>query len=370
MNKIPLMDLKAQYESVAQEVREKVVSVLDSGAWILGPEVKAFEEEFAMAQGAPHAVGVSTGTDALLMALQALGIGPGDEVIVPSFTFIASAAAVSAAGAKPVLVDVDPVTLTLDPVKAEAAITSKTKALMPVHIFGYPANMDALRDLASSKGLKIVEDCAQAHMTFHKGRMVGTIGDIGAFSFYPSKNLGAAGDGGAVTTRAEELAEACRQLRHCGRETGGPAYRHVRLGFSFRLDSLQAAVLRVKLARLPQWTQRRREIASMYNEGLKGLPVRVPDLGQNGTRHSFHLYVIRTEKRDALAKHLTEAGIGNGVYYPIPVHLQPAYADLGHKQGDMPETEKACADSLALPVYAELTDDQAARVCETVRKFF
>ena len=367
---IPLLSLKKQHELILPELRAAVLKVLDSGAFIMGPEVKAFESEFASTLGAAHAMGVSNGTDALRIALEAVGVEPGDEVIVPSFTFIATATAVSALGAKPVFVDIDPVTMTMAPASAAQAVGPRTKAIIPVHLFGQPADMDALMALAKEKGLKVVEDCAQAHLSTYKGRTVGTIGDAGAFSFYPSKNLGAAGDAGAVTTSDPAIAEAVRQLRNCGRETGGPAYRHVRIGQNCRLDEFQAAILRVKLRHLRDWTAKRRAAAQRYNEVLQGLPVFLPDPGRSGTMHTFHLFVIRCDRRDELAKHLTEHQIGNGVYYPIPIHRQPAYENASPRPTGLPHTEDAVRTALALPLFPELEMSEVELVCEVVRDFF
>lgn len=367
---IPLLSLKAQHERLAPELRQAVVKVVDSGVFILGPEVRQFEAEFAAALRCPHAVGVSNGTDALRIALEAVGVGPGDEVLVPSFTFIATATAVSALGAAPVFVDIDPVTMTMNPAAAAAAVGPKTKAMVPVHLFGYPADMDELCALAEEKGLRVVEDCAQAHLTTYKGRAVGAIGDAGAFSFYPSKNLGAAGDAGAVTVSDPELAEAVRQLRNCGRETGGPAYRHARVGQNCRLDELQAAVLRVKLKYLPEWTAKRRAAALRYIQNLQGLPIFLPDPGRSGTSHTFHLFVIRCDRRDELARHLTEKGIGNAVYYPIPVHRQPAYMEVLIRPTALPHTEEACRTALALPMFPELELSAVDTVCQAVKDFF
>ncbi|HAM34758.1 MAG TPA: transcriptional regulator [Elusimicrobia bacterium] len=349
-------------------MRQALVRALDSGAFILGPEVRQFETEFAAALGSRHAVGVSNGTDALRIALEAVGVGPQDEVLVPSFTFIATATAVSALGAKPVFVDIDPDTMTMAAADAAQAVTPRAKAILPVHLFGQPADMDGLLALAREKGLKVVEDCAQAHLTSYKGRTVGAIADAGAFSFYPSKNLGAVGDAGAVTAQDDALAESCRQLRNCGRVTGGPAYRHARVGQNCRLDELQAAVLRVKLKHLTKWTEGRRQAAARYIEGLAGLPLRLPDLGQGGSRHSFHLFVIRCDRRDELARHLTERGIGNAVYYPIPIHQQPAYQGLAAR--GLPRTEEAARTALALPMYPELEPSEVDLVCRAVKDFF
>ena len=333
--------------------------VLSSGVFISGPEVAAFEKEFAAALKLPRALGVSNGTDALRLALEACGVGPGHEVIVPAFTFIATATAVSALGAKPVLADVDERTLTLDPAAAKAAVTPRTKAVVAVHLYGHAADIDALKPLK----LRIVEDAAQAHGATFKGRPVGALGDLAAFSFYPSKNLGAAGDAGAITGSDAALLDACAELRNCGRKPGGPAYEHVRIGHNCRLDELQAAILRVKLKRLADWTARRRALAARYNNGLAGLPLTLPQLDGG----CFHLYVVRTERRDELAAALKKAGIGSGVYYPTPIHKQPAYAELG---GSFPVSEKASRTVLALPMFPELSDSDADRVIEAVRTFF
>ncbi len=367
--RIPLFDLKRQYRSIAPELRRAVLKALDSGLYILGPEGYLFEQDFARAVGAREAVGVSSGTAALRIALRSLGVGPGDEVVVPALTFAASATAVIEAGGRPAIADVDPATLTLDPESAERALTRRTRAILAVHLYGQPADMTRLRALARRRGLKLVEDCAQAHLTLYRGRPAGTLGDAAAFSFYPSKNLGAAGDAGAVTTGSARVARVCRELRHAGRPAG-QAYRHARMGYNSRLDELQAAVLRVKLRRLAGWTRRRRALASLYVRELAGLPLGLPDPGADGTRHSFHLFVIRSARRDALAKHLANRGIGCGVYYPIPIHLQPAFKDLGRRAGDFPVAERACKTVLALPLYPELRDVEALRVCRAVGSFF
>ncbi len=366
---IPLMDLKAQYKGLSRELRRAVVRALDSGAYILGPEGALFEKEFAKSMGGDHAIGVSSGTSALSLALRGLGVGPGDEVVVPAFTFIATATAVSAVGATPVFADVDRDTLTLAPEGAAKAITKRTKALLPVHLYGQSADMTSLVKLARGRGLKILEDCAQAHLTFHRNRPAGTWGHAAAFSFYPSKNLGAAGDAGAIVTNNERLAGLCRQLRHGGRAVGSN-YCHEYIGGNDRLDELQAAVLLVKLRRLPGWISARRRIAELYNEGLSDLPLKLPDSGSQGDLHSFHLYVIRLSARDGLMKHLQNKGIGCGVYYPIPVHLQPAYRGLGYKSGDFPVAEDAAKANLALPLYPELKVAQVRRVCREIRGFF
>ncbi len=366
---IPLISLKGQQAEIGAEVKAAVARVLDSGVYILGPENKSFDAEFAAAMGAKYSLGVDSGTSALELALEAAGVGPGDEVIVPTFTFIATATAVSVLGAVPVFADCDPVTLTLDPRSVERLITAKTKAVIPVHLFGQAADLDPIMALAKSRKFAVIEDCAQSHLATYKGRLCGSIGHLGAFSFYPTKNLGAAGDAGAVTMNDEKLRDAVNELRNCGRSAAA-GYNHVRVGHNCRLDEVQAAVLRVKLLRLEAWTAARRRVAAQYDDGLKNLPLKLPPLGSADSRPVFHLYTVRTEKRDALAAHLRAAGIGSGVYYPTPVHLQPAYAALGKTAGSLPVSEAASREALSLPMYAELSAADAARVVETVKRFF
>ena len=366
---IPLLTLKDQQKEIGAEVKAAVARVLDSGVFILGPENKSFDVEFAEAVNAKFSLGVDSGTSALELALEAAGVGPGDEVIVPSFTFIATATAVSVLGAKPVFAEIDPVTMTLDSKSVEGACTPRTKAVIAVHIFGQPCDLDPLLSLTKSRKLSLIEDCAQSHLATYKGRTTGSIGDLGAFSFYPSKNLGAAGDAGAVTTNDLRLRDAVNELRNCGRSAAG-GYDHVRVGHNCRLDEIQAAVLRVKLLRLEAWTAARRRVAAIYDEGLSGLPITKPPLGSETSKPVFHLYTIRTSRRDALAADLRSRGIGTGVYYPTPVHLQPAYASLGVKAGSLPISEAASREALSLPMYAELTSSDAHRVIEAVRRFF
>lgn len=366
---IPLLTLKDQQLEIGAEVKAAVSRVLDSGVYILGPENKAFDEEFARAVSAKYCLGVDSGTSALELALEAAGVGPGDEVIVPSFTFIATATAVSVLGAKPVFADIDPITMTLDSKSVEGALSKKTKAVIAVHIFGQPCDLDPLLSLARSRKLAVIEDCAQSHLATYKGRPTGSIGDLGAFSFYPSKNLGAAGDAGAVTTNDESLRDSVNILRNCGRSAAA-GYNHVRVGHNCRLDEVQAAILRVKLLRLEAWTAARRRVAGIYDEGLSGLPLTRPPLGSESSKPVFHLYTLRTDRRDALAQDLRRHGIGTGVYYPTPVHLQPAYAALGAKAGSLPVTEAASREALSLPMYPELSSADAGRVVETVRRFF
>lgn len=367
-NAVPLLSIKAQNEALAGELKDAVCRVLDSGAFILGPENKGFDAEFAAAIGSPFCLGVDSGTSALELALEAVGVGPGDEVIVPTFTFIATATAVSVLGAVPVFADVDEATLTLDPRSVEKLIGPKTKAIVPVHLFGQPADMDGLLALAKAKGLFIIEDCAQSHLATYKGKTTGSLGHLGAFSFYPTKNLGAAGDAGAITVADPALRDRVLELRNCGR-TIGATYHHARVGHNCRLDEMQAAILRIKLRHLGAWTAARRRIAGLYHDGLKGLPLRLPPLGGSGTDPVFHLFTVRLDRRDALAEHLKKNGIGCGVYYPIPVHQQPAYAGLKARTS-LAVSEKASLEALSLPMFSELADADVARVCETVRSFF
>lgn len=369
MTRIPLFDVRAQTKTVRRDVLKAATRVLDSGHFILGPEVTAFEREFAKATKAAHCIGLSSGTQALEVALEAAGIGPGDEVIVPSFTFIATAFAVSYLGATPVFADVDARTLTLDPASVKAKITAKTKAVLPVHLFGWPAEMEPFQALTRKKGLRLIEDCAQAFGTLYRGRPVGALGDVGCFSFYPTKNLGAAGDAGAVVTNDAALLEACQVLRNIG-QTNGRKYQHVRLGYNYRLDEIQAAVLRIKLKKAALWTRNRRRTAAAYHKAWQGLPLALPPTDADGNSHSYHLFVVQTPRRDDLSRHLGALGIDSGVYYPIPLHLQPAYASLGHRQGDYPNSERAAAEVLALPMHPELSDNEVRRVIDGVRSFF
>jgi dTDP-4-amino-4,6-dideoxygalactose transaminase len=367
---IPLLSIKAQNAALSAEIKEAVNRVLDSGAFILGPENKAFDAEFAAATGSAHALGVDSGTSALELALEAVGVKAGDEVIVPDFTFVATATAASVLGARPVFADIDPETMTLDPKSAERLLTKKTKAIVPVHLFGQPADLDPLVSLAKLRGCFIVEDCAQSHLASYKGRPAGIFGDVAAYSFYPTKNLGAAGDAGALTTESAELRDRLLELRNCGRGVGA-TYHYVRVGHNCRLDEIQAAVLRVKLKRLKSWTEARRRIAALYHDGLKDVKgLRLPPLGAGGTAPVFHLFTVRCERRDALAAHLKSRGIGSGVYYPSPLHLAPAYAALGGRAGQCPVSEEASRTALSLPMFAELPESDAGRVIDAVRAFF
>ena len=363
---IPLVDLKAAYRRLQAEIDAAVARVLAGGWYILGPEVSAFETEFAAWLGVGHVVGVASGTDAVLLALRALGVGPGDEVITVAHTAVATVAAIELAGATPRFVDIDPITYTLDPAQLAAAVTPRTRAIVPVHLYGAPADMDAVLSVARAHGLLVVEDCAQAHGARTQGRMAGTLGDAAAFSFYPTKNLGALGDGGAVATNRPEVAERLRLLRQYGwRER----YVSDVAGTNSRLDELQAAILRVRLGHLEAENAARRRLAARYDAALAGLPIALPPARPDDCA-VYHLYVIRTAARDALAEHLRARGIGTGVHYPVPVHRQPAYAHLGYGPGSLPATEAAAAGVLSLPMYPDLPEVAVEVVAAAMQEFF
>jgi dTDP-4-amino-4,6-dideoxygalactose transaminase len=363
---IPLVDLKAQYQTIKPEIDAAVGRVLERGQFVLGPEVAAFEREFAVYCQAGDAIGVNTGTSALHLALLAAGIGPGDEVITVPFTFVATAAAVLYTGARPVFVDVDPATLTMDVTRIEAAITPRTRAILPVHLYGQPAEMDPILAIARRHGLVVIEDACQAHGAEYKGRRTGSIGDLGCFSFYPGKNLGAAGEGGAVTTSNAAYARTIRMLRDWGTEQ---KYHHQLKGYNYRLEELQAAILRVKLRYLETWTEARRANAARYDEVLAELPLARPAAAPH-VRHVYHVYAVRTrgpDHRAALQQALAGRGVHTGIHYPIPVHLQEAYADLGYRRGDFPVAEAAAEEVLSLPMYPELSAEQILDVAEAIR---
>lgn len=362
---IPLVDLKAQYRSIQSDIDAAIRRVVENTSFILGKEVEAFERAFAQYCGADYCIGVSSGTAALHLALRAAGIGPGDEVITSPFTFVATAEAIWMAGARPVFVDIHPRYYAINPERIERAITSRTKAIMPVHLYGQPADMEPIMDIARRHTLVVIEDAAQAHGAEYRGRRTGTLGDIAGFSFYPGKNLGAYGDAGAVVTNNPELAERVRMLRDHGRRT---KYEHEVLGYGERLDALQAAILAAKLPHLESWTERRRALSRQYNALLADAPVELPE-EMPGTRMVYHIYTIRSPHRDALLKHLNSRGIGAGVHYPIPLHLQPSLRYLGYQPGDFPEAEKASREVLSLPLYPEMTDEQQHAVVEAIRQF-
>ena len=360
------MDFHAHVAAHRAELDEAVARGLDSGWFILGPEGEAFERELAAALGARDAVAVGNGTDALFLALRALGVGPGDEVVTTSISAAFTALAVLQAGARPVFVDVDPRTLNLDPERVASALTPRTKAVVPVHLYGHPADMDPVLSLARERGLAVLEDACQAHGALYRGRPVGTLAGergLGALSFYPTKNLGGLGDGGAILVNDPALASRLRQLRNGGQSD---RYRHEIPGVNSRLDELQAALLRVGLRHLSAWTERRRTLAAFYARGLDGSGVeRLRE--QPYARAVHHLFVVRHPRRDALAGALRERGIGTLIHYPIPLHLQPAFASLGGRPGDLPAAEKAASEILSLPLYPELRDEQAQAVVEAVR---
>jgi len=367
--RVPLLDLQAQYRPLRDEILAAITRVADSQRFIMGPEIDALEQELAAMLGIRHAITVSSGTDALLLALMALDITAGDEVITPTYSFFATAGCVSRLGGRPVLVDIDPVTFNIDVEQAIAAITPRTKAIMPVHLFGQSADLDPILDAAGRAGIAVVEDAAQAIGATYHARPLGGLGAFGCFSFFPSKNLGAFGDAGLVTTNDDALADRARLLRTHGMR---PKYYHHVVGANFRMDALQAAILRVKAPYLPAWTDARRANAATYRDlfgaadvdGRVTLPVEAP-----GCRHIYNQFVIRTPERDALKSHLDAEGIGNEIYYPVPFHLQPCFADLGYAAGAFPHAERAAADSLAIPIYGELTRVQQERVVSAIGSF-
>jgi dTDP-4-amino-4,6-dideoxygalactose transaminase len=359
---IPFVDLKAQYAGIKDEVNVAIQGILESCQFTLGSEVVAFEEEFATYCQAQYGIGVNTGTSALHLALLAAGIGPGDEVITVPFTFVATVAAIYYTGATPVFVDINPRTFTIDVKAIESAITERTKAILPVHLYGQPADMDPILEIAKRHGLVVIEDAAQAHGAEYKGKRVGSIGDMGCFSFYPGKNLGAYGEGGMVVTSNAEYTRTIRMLRDWGAEQ---KYHHVLKGYNFRLEGIQGAVLRVKLRHLEKWTEARRAVAAHYDELLADSGIQTPE-AMSYARHVYHVYAIRTQQRSEWQQALQAKGIQTGIHYPIPVHLLPAYADLGYSKGDFPHAEQAANEVLSLPMFAELSRDQCQEVCDAV----
>jgi dTDP-4-amino-4,6-dideoxygalactose transaminase len=362
---VPIVELKSQYLAMRDEIDGAIRQVLEASWFILGEQGRRFEAEFAAYLGIPDTVGVGSGTEALHLALLALGIQPGDEVITTPVTAAATACAIRFANATPVFADVEARTLTLDPLDVERRITERTRAIVPVHLYGHAADMDPLMALAERHGLKILEDCAQAHGTRYRGRLVGTLGDAAAFSFYPSKNLGAFGDAGAVACRSADMAKALRMLRNYGEEE---RYYHTVEGFNSRLDEIQAAILRAKLPHLDRWNERRREIAAQYSRLIRNDAVALPAEAAWST-HIYHLYVVRTADRDALRRHLAEREVGSQIHYPIPLHLQQAFAHLGQGPGSCPVAEEAAGQILSLPLYPELTEAQIAHVAACVNAY-
>jgi dTDP-4-amino-4,6-dideoxygalactose transaminase len=359
---VKFLDLQAQYESIRQEADEAALRVLASGQYVLGPEVEAFEREFAAAHDAAHAVALNTGTSALHLSLLALGIGPGDEVIIPAMTFTATGAAVAYTGAKPVLVDVDPERFTIDPALIEARIGLRTRAIMPVHLYGQAADLDPIIAIAAKHDLRVIEDAAQAHFATYKGRKVGAIGDVSGFSFYPGKNLGACGEGGLAMTNDPVIAGKMRLLRDWGAER---KYDHQMLAYNYRMDAIQGALLRVKLRRLEGWTGARRRIAARYQERLGKLGVTVAQEFGEG-RHVYHILSIFDGSRDELQAFLGERGIQSGKHYPIPLHLQDAYAALGYGKGDFPVAERIAETQLSLPIYPEIPSSDVDQVVDAL----
>lgn len=361
---IPILELKTQYAEIREEVEKAVCEVLARTHYILGPEVAAFEQEFAEWNGSPHGVGCASGTDALVLALRACGVGAGDEVIVPSFTFMATAGAVSSVGATPVFADVDATSFNLDPAQVAKRITPRTKAIVVVHLYGHPADMNAFLELGREHNLKIIEDCAQATGALYHGRKVGTMGDAGCFSFFPSKNLGGAGDGGMVLTAHPEIDERLRCLRGHGSRR---KYYHDELGTNSRLDEIQAAVLRVKLKHLARWNEKRRAVAAVYTEKLAGV-VNTPVVAAN-CQHVYHQYTIKTSRRDQMMQFLNSHGVGAIVYYPRALHQQQVYRHLNTRGADLPVTERIQDEVLSLPMYPELTAAQIEQVVGAVKAF-
>jgi len=359
---VPFVDLKLQYSRIKSEVLSAIEDVLDSGQFVLGKEVAAFEEEFSAYCTARYCMGVSNGTSALHLALLAAGVGPGDEVISVPCTFVATTAAIVYCGAKPIFVDVDPVTYTMDPRLIEAAITPRTKAILPVHLYGQSADMDPITDIARKHGLPVIEDAAQAHGAEYKGRRCGSIGDLGCFSFYPGKNLGAYGEAGMVVTGNPEFARRIRMLRDWGAEK---KYEHVLKGFNYRMEGVQGAILRVKLQYIEAWTEARREHARSYAQALDSCGLTLP-LELPGRRHVYHVYAVLTPERKQFMASLAERGVQTGIHYPTPVHLLPAYADLQYKAGDFPVSEKVAAQEVSLPMFPELSEEQIEEVSKAV----
>jgi dTDP-4-amino-4,6-dideoxygalactose transaminase len=359
MTKIPFLDLHAAHAPLRAEFDQAIAAVVDSGAFAGGPFVERFEAEFASYCEARHAIGVGNGTDALWFALLALGIGPGDEVITVPMSFMATAEAISYCGARPVFVDIDPRTYTMDPGAVDGAITSRTKAIIPVHLFGQTADMDSILEIARKRGLAVVEDAAQAHGAKYKGRAAGSMGDAGCFSFYPGKNLGAFGEAGAVVTNDAELRDRIRCLRDHGQSK---KYHHSMIGWNGRMDGIQAAVLSVKLRHLDEANRRRRDNAALYSRLLDGVGGLVPPATASECEHVFHIYAVRIAGRDAVMKELAAQGIGTGIHYPVPIHLQPAYASLAYTAGAFPNAERCAAEFLSLPMFPELSEDQVSAV--------
>jgi dTDP-4-amino-4,6-dideoxygalactose transaminase len=362
---VQFVDLKAQYRRIGSEINAAVQTVMENTNFILGKEVQQFEADFAKFCNTKHCIGVASGTEALHLAVRALGFGAGDEVITAANTYIATALGISFAGATPVLVDADPASYNIDVSKIEKAITKRTKAIIPVHLCGQPADMDPILEIARKHNLKVIEDAAQAHGSEYKGRRCGSMGDMNCFSFYPGKNLGAYGDGGAITTNDPELAERIMLLRNYGQKV---KYHHLLKGYNCRLDTMQAAVLSVKLKYIEKWNEQRRQHAALYNELFKDTPVVTPQEMSYG-KHIYHIYMIRVRDRDGLQNHLSAHGVSTVIHYPIPIHLQKAYEDLGYKEGSFPIAERYAKEILSLPMFPELTDEQIHYGVDKVKEY-
>jgi len=366
MEAIPLVDVRLQYRNLHDELREAIRAVMESADFVLGRDVAEFEREFGEFLGVKHCIGVASGTDALLLALKAVNVGPGDEVIVPANSFVATAFAVSLLGALPVFADCTEDNYTIDTEQVEALISPRTKAVVPVHLYGNVARMEPLLETACRTGVSIIEDACQAHGARYRGKRAGTFGSAAAFSFYPGKNLGCFGDGGLVASNDPEVGRSVRLLRNYGQIE---KYHHEMVGHNSRLDTLQAAVLRVKLRRLDDWNRRRRQIADHYREALSEVPVLLPPCGPL-VEHVYHLFVIRTPQRASLVQHLQSRGISAGIHYPVPLHLQRPYRDLGYKPGQYPISERVCSEVVSLPMYPEMTEGQVEAVAAVVKEFF
>lgn len=362
---VPFVDLKSQYFSIKSEIIAEITKVLDSGQFVLGSAVSKFEEEFAAYCGSKYGIAVNSGTSALHLAMLAAGVGPGDEVITVPATFVATVAAIGYTGATPVFVDVDPVTYTMDPALIEAAITPKTKAIVPVHLYGNPADMDPIMEVAQRHGRMVIEDAAQAHGAEYRGRRCGSIGDLGCFSFYPGKNLGAYGEGGLVSTSNPDFAKTIRMLRDWGAEK---KYEHVLKGYNYRMDGVQGAILGVKFQYLEQWTEARRDHASTYQRLLAESQLTLPTATAN-SRHVYHVYATQTEHRAELGAFLGSRGIQSGIHYPYPIHLLLAYSELGHKVGDFPVSEGLASRELSLPMYPEISLPHLEAVAAAISEF-
>jgi dTDP-4-amino-4,6-dideoxygalactose transaminase len=363
---VPYLDLPAQLRRIRPEIDAALARTLDHCTFCLGPDVAQFEKDFARFCGAEHCVGFNSGTSALHVAMLLAGVGPGDEVITTPHTFVATSWAICYVGARPVYVDIEEATCNLDPAQVERAITPRTKAILPVHLYGHPFDVDPIRDLCRRRGLKLIEDACQAHGARYKGRVVGTFGEMACFSFYPGKNLGAAGEGGALVTHDAALAARARALREHGSTR---RYYHDEIGFNYRMEGFQGAVLGVKLKYLDEWTRARRRVAHRYHELLADTPLRLP-LEAPWAESAYHLYVVRHPRRDELKAHLEANGIGCALHYPLALHMQKCFAHLGYRQGDFPVAEKAARECLSLPIYPELTDAQQQRVASVIRDFF